>query len=281
MGTSYLNKIQQLYSELKGAEKRVGEYILHSPKDVIHLSITELAERCGSGEATIVRFCKKMNCKGYQDLKIRIASEVVDPLDDIYEDIREDDSVTVLMQKVFQSHIRSLGQTLQGIEPTDLQSAIDRLAAADNVAFFGMGGSAAVAFDAYHKFLRTGKHCVYQNDSHLQVMTSAFLTSKDCIVAISNTGSNKELVENARIAHQNGVFIIAVTSNARSPLSEVSDISLISFGLEQQLKSEAMSSRLSALCLLDCLYVGVCMQNQEEYFESVRKMRAAVASKRY
>lgn len=281
MGASYLNKIQQLYDGLKGAEKRVGEYILRNPKDVIHLSITELAEKCGSGEATIVRFCKKLNCKGYQDLKIRIASEVVDPMDDIYEDIRPEDNALVLMQKVFQSHTRSLGQTLQCTEPSDIQCAIDHLTAAENVAFFGMGGSAAVAFDAYHKFLRTGKRCVYQNDSHLQAMTAAFFTSKDCIVAISNTGSNKELVENVRIARQNGVFVISVTSNARSPLSEVSDISLISFGSEQQIKSEAMSSRLSALCLLDCLYVGVCMQNQQGYFESVRKMRAAIAAKRY
>lgn len=281
MGVSYLNKIQSLYDGLKGAEKRVGEYILRNPKDVIHLSITELAEKCGSGEATIVRFCKKLKCKGYQDLKIRIASEVVDPMDDIYEDIKGDDSALVLTQKVFQSHIRSLGQTLQNIEPSSMQKAVNFITQAENVVFFGMGGSAAVALDAYHKFLRTGKHCIYHTDSHLQAMISAFCTPKDCIIAISNTGSNKDLVENVNIARQNGVHVIAVTSNARSPLSEISDITLTSFGSEQQIKNEAMSSRLSALSLLDCLYVGVCMQNPQRYFESIRKIRAVIAAKRY
>lgn len=281
MSASFINKIQRQYDGLKGAEKRVGEYILRNPKNVIHLSITEFAEKCGSGEATIVRFCKKMDCKGYQDLKIRIASEIVDPMDDIYEDIKEDDSALVITQKVFQAHIRSLEQTLQGIESAKIQQGIEVISATEHIFFFGMGGSAAVAMDAYHKFLRTGKSCVFHNDSHLQAMTSAFCTPKDCVIAISNTGSNKELVENIRIAKQNGAFILAITSQAHSPLSEISNLTLISFGTEQQIKSEAMSSRLSALSLLDCLYVGICMKNPQRYFESVSKMRGAIALKRY
>ena len=39
-----IERLRNTYSELKGAEKRVGEYILKNPKDIIHSSITEIAQ---------------------------------------------------------------------------------------------------------------------------------------------------------------------------------------------------------------------------------------------
>lgn len=278
---SCLRELQNRYNELKGAEKKIAEFLLRNPKDVIHLSITELAEKCGVGEATVVRICKKIGCKGFQELKIRIASEVVNPQDDIYEEVRREDDTLVMMQKVFQSNIVSLSRTLQMADQESMRKAIEIVSQSGSLSFFGMGGSAATALDAYHKFLRTGKRCEVHEDSHFQAMVGSLYTSKDCIIAISNTGSNKELVENVRLARENGVKIISITSNVRSPLSKVSDVVLNSYGVEQKMKSEAMSSRISALSLLDCLYVGVCLQSPETYFDSVGKIRKAIATKRF
>jgi DNA-binding MurR/RpiR family transcriptional regulator len=144
-----------------------------------------------------------------------------------------------------------------------------------------MGGSAALAFDAYHKFIRTGKQCEFHDDSHLQAMMCSLFTEKDCILAISNTGSNKEMVENLKIASENNVKIIAITSNSKSPLSKVSDVVLTSYGKENRFKSEAMESKISTLSLIDCLFVGVCLKNKEKYFTSLNKIRHAIAKKRY
>lgn len=276
-----LRELQNIYNSLKGAEKRVADYILKDPKNVIHLSITELAEASHCGEATIVRLCKKLGCKGYQNLKIKIASEIINPMDDIYEDIHVDDSTLVMTQKVFNSSIFSLNQTLKLIDHTEMQRAIDIISSKTNLLFYGMGGSAAVAYDAYNKFLRCGKRCEFHDDSHIQAMISSLSSENDCIIAISNTGSNKELVENLQIARDNGVSVVTITSNNKSPISNVSDVILTSFGEEQMFKSEAMTSRISALCLLDCLFVGVCLRNQETYSQHIDKIRNAIALKRY
>ena len=281
MEGSCLRELQNQYNTLKGAEKKTAEFLLRNPKDVIHFSITELAEKCGVGEATVVRICKKIGCKGFQELKIRIASEVVNPQDDIYEEVRKEDDTLVMMQKVFQSNIVSLSKTLQTADQESMRRAIEIVSQSESIAFFGMGGSAATALDEYHKFLRTGKRCEFHEDSHFQAMVGSLYSSKDCIIAVSNTGSNKELVENVRMARENGVKIISVTSNVRSPLSKTSDVVLVSYGVEQNMKSEAMSSRISALSLLDCLYVGVCLQSPDAYFDSVGKIRKAIASKRF
>lgn len=188
---SYLQKIMDIYSKLKGAERRVADYIIKNPNDIIHLSITELADRCNCGEATIFRFSKKIGYKGYQELKIKIAGEVVDPIVDVHEEIKEDDDILIVMQKVINSTINSLKETLKINDYKNIEKATNIILSSERVAFYGMGGSSAIALDAYHKFLRVGKNCIFHSDSHFQAMISSTLSEKDCILAVSNTGSNK------------------------------------------------------------------------------------------
>jgi DNA-binding MurR/RpiR family transcriptional regulator len=278
---SCLQKIREIYSELKDAEKRVAEYILQNPHDIIHYSITELAETCKSGEATIFRLCKRLGYKGYQELKIKIASEVVSPIEDIHEEIKEQDSSFIIIQKIFNSNIYSLNQTMKMNDSSKIDEAVEILNNSERIVFFGMAGSAAIALDAYHKFLRTGRNCIFHNDTHFQAMLAAMLGENDCIIAVSNSGSNKELIENLSTAKENGAKVISITSNSKSPIAKVSDTILVCFGKESKFKTEAMDSRISALALIDCLFVGLCLKNKEEYFESLTKIRRTIAKKKY
>ena len=278
---TYLERIREVYPKLKGVEKKVVEYIMQNPERIIKLSITELSEECDSGEATIFRVCKKLGYKGYQELKIKIASEVIEPIKDIHEEVSENDNILIIMEKVFKSTIYSLEKTLKINKSDAIEKSVTFLSKAETIAFFGMGGSAALAFDAYHKFLRTGKKCEYHSDTHLQAMIAGLLKKGDCIIAISNTGSNKELIENLAIAKENGVNIISITSNNKSPIGKVSDEVLLSYGKGKSFKSEATESKISALAIIDTLFVAVCLKNKSEYKETVNKIREAIAKKRF
>lgn len=277
----YLQKIMNIHSKLKGAERKVADYILENPNDIIHLSITELAYRCSCGEATISRFSKKLGYKGFQELKIKVAGEVVDPILDVHEEIKEDDDIIIIMQKVFNSTINSLKETLKINDYKNIEKAVEIIWNSERIVFYGMGGSSAIALDAYHKFLKVGKNCIFHSDSHFEAMISSTLTEKDCILAISNTGSNKDLVENIEIAKMNKAKVISITSNLKSPVSNVSDIVLVSYGRENELKSEAVESRISSLALIDCIFVSICLKDKENYFHTLRNIREAIASKRY
>jgi len=277
----YLQKIMDIYSNLKGAERRVADYVLKNPRDIIHLSITELADRCSCGEATISRFSKKLGYKGYQELKIKIAGEVVDPIIDVHEEIKNNDDTAIVMQKIFNSTINSLKKTLSINDYNNIEKVADIIVNSNKVAFLGMGGSSAIALDAYHKFLKVKDNCIYHSDSHFQAMIMSNFTENDCVIAISNTGSNKELVENINIAKKNKAKVISITSNLKSPLSSVSDVVLVSYGMENKFKSEAVESRISALTLIDSVFVCTCLKDKSSYFESIKSIREAIAEKRY
>ncbi len=275
-----LEKIVQIYNDLNKAEKKVAKYILENPRDIIHFSITELAEESGVSETTVFRVCNKLGYKGYQDLKINLAGEIIKPIENIHEEVREGDDTYLIMQKILKSNISSLDNTLRLNEPEKIMEASKITLNAKQLMFFGMGGSFPIAEDAHHKFIRLGKICNATSDSHWQAMLISLASEDDVVYAFSNSGSNKELLENIRLAKENNLKVISITANPKSPIAMESDISLIAYGKESLFRSEAMESRVSALMIIDWIYVNSAMINKDEALGNLEKIRKGIASKR-
>nr|WP_246860877.1 MurR/RpiR family transcriptional regulator [Bacillus sp. REN3] len=280
-GQSIIVKIKAMYSSLSSREKAVADYILNNPKEIIHLSITEFSENSTVAEATIFRFCKRLGFRGYQAFKIALASEVVEPIQNIHEEIKEDDEVGALAKKVFTGHIEAMKDTLELIDGKVLEEIVDVLSKATRIDFYGSGGSSAIALDAYHKFLRTGIHCHAHSDGHQQIISAALLGPGQAAVGISHSGSNKDVIESLRIAKANGAATIAITSHYKSPLTKEADYVLYTTSKETFFRSEALASRLVHLSLIDALHVAVSLRKQEETLGNLQKIREAISVKRY
>ena len=103
---SGIGKIQASLNGLSPKLRSIAEHILKHPQDVVHKSITELAEVTNSSEATIFRLCKNLGLQGFQDLKITLAREIVHtPMQNIHEEVSAEDSMVTVAKKVFHSHI--------------------------------------------------------------------------------------------------------------------------------------------------------------------------------
>ncbi|HYZ15361.1 MAG TPA: MurR/RpiR family transcriptional regulator, partial [Candidatus Acidoferrum sp.] len=147
-------RLQGAYSGLRAAEQRVADFILAHPDELIYLTVTELAERTNTSESTVVRLCQKIGYKGYQEFKIVLARDLVEPTTEIYAAIEPDDDVQTVKQKVFQANAQALRDTIEVLDDAELQKAVDALAGARRVEIYGVGGSGPLALDAYHKFLK-------------------------------------------------------------------------------------------------------------------------------
>ena len=76
MPSDFITKIRSSYNQLTKAEKKVADYILAYPKDVLFMSITDLAEACEVGDTSVFRFCKTMELKGYQEFKMMLSLSI-------------------------------------------------------------------------------------------------------------------------------------------------------------------------------------------------------------
>lgn len=272
--------LSSLISSLREAERRVAEYVLSNTGEVMYLSITELAEKSGTSEATVSRLCRRLGYKGYQELKISAAMSSMPEKRQLNEEACEADDVRTICSKVFGASIRGIDETLSMLDPEALERAAEELAKAGRIEFFGNGGSAAVAKDAQHKFLETGIQTACYEDAHMQLMSASLMKKGDVLVAISYSGSNGDMLGAMKAAKASGAFVLLVTGFARCPLAKSADVTLrVSAG--EAFKNEPSRSRIAQLCLLDSLCAAVMLKLGARGMESLRKAGEAMARKRF
>lgn len=273
--------IRSHLSALTKTETIVAEYVLDHAKDVIYLSVTELAERADVGETTVLRFCRKLGFYGFQDFKLSLAQDLVQPITATDEEVMEDDDPQSLAQKVVMSHRRILEDTGKLVRPEKLEQAIDLLVNAESIQFYGVGSSGLTAMQAAHSFTRIGKNADAKQDTHFQAMAASLLTEKDVAVGISVSGSTKDTIANLQLAKQVGAKIICITHNARSPITKLSDVELLMASRENPLEGSSLSTKISQLTVIEMLYVGVVNRLSVTARQFREKTAKAVSEKLY
>lgn len=273
-------RIRGAYSTLSKKEQRIADYILKQPEQIIHHTINQVADDLDVAESTVFRFCQRVGFKGYQALKIALASDVVAPLQDIHEDITETDTALEIAEKIFSTNGKTIESTRQILEGVSLEKAVELFLGARRIEFFGSGGSAVVALDAYHKFVRSGLQVSAILESHMQLMSASQLTTADVAVVISHSGASKETLDIAKLLKEKGVPMIAITNYAKSPLSKIADVSLYTVSQETAFRSEALASRIAELSLIDALFTAVMMRRGEAARASLQQMREAISMRR-
>jgi len=274
-------RIQGTYASLRTAEQRVADFILKNAEDLIYLTVTELAERTQTSESTVVRLCQKIGYKGYQEFKIMLARDLVGPTETVYEQIDATDGLSALKAKVFQANAQALKDTMEVLSDEELERAVSALAAARRVEIYGIGGSAPLALDAYHKFMKLGICAVWLNDSDLMAMSSALLQSGDVALGISHTGASRDVCDAMEHAQSVGATTICITHRATSPITKVAHVKLFTAAKETAFGSDAMSSRIAQLSIIDVLYAGIANKDYDKSLARIQKTREASAGKRY
>ncbi len=280
MGKTLLS-IQSHLNGLTKAEQKVAQYILDNASDIIYHSVTELAEKSEVGETTVLRLCRKLKYQGFQDFKLSLAQDLVKPIDHLHQEVTEEDDPAALNKKIIANHIRTLEQTRELVVSEQLGKAITVLLHARRINFFGVGSSGLTAMQAAHSFSRIGKQCSAKTDTHFQAMEAALMTPDDVAVGISISGSTKDTIENLTLAKKAGATVVAITSNARSPITKVADIVLLMIARENPLQGSSLSAKISQLAVIDILTVAVSLQMKEESLRFREIMAKSISEKLY
>ena len=263
-----LLKIKVLYNDMGKAERRVADWILENQKEILPLSITELAEKSECSEATIVRFAKRLGFSGYQELKISIAQESSSGL--INANMSTSDSAYEIYEKVCNDIYCSLERTKKVLKGDILQLAAEKIMAAKKIIVMGLGNSAAVALDASHKFLRAGFNAFAYTDNHMQMIACSHLAKGDVAIGISHSGSSKDVIEALQIAKENGATTICITNEGKSPIVKCSDLVLNTSSEETSYSILALNSRIAQLAIVDSLYFYTVYQQSQKTLDSIK-----------
>ena len=279
MQRDFLVKMRTVYNQFTKAEKKVADYILQNPKEVLFMSITDLAEACHVGDTSVFRFCTSMDLKGYQEFKMVLSLSLNEGDQEnsrFSGNISLNDTFGELAQKVLNTNIQALTETYALLNEAVFSQAIDSLHEAKRIVFFGVGASILTALKAANKFLRIEPKVYCIQDSHMQAMTASTMKPDEVAVIFSYSGATKDTIHVAQLARKTGAKIICVTRFSKSPLTSYADLTLLSGANEGPLQGGSTSGEISQLFLIDLMYTeyyrryfDVCSKNNEKTSRSV------------
>ena len=256
---SVLVRIQEYSAQASGAEKGVLRFLRENPEEAAGYSIKQLADKTFSSAATIVRLCRKMGFDGYKELQKSLLYESAlrrESTRPMEQEIKKDDSLEELVNKVTYKNIVSLDNTRKLVDLDILNQCVELLDRSQTVYLFGIGSSLLVARDMYLKLLRVNKACVICDDWHAQLLQARNIRSCDLALIVSYSGLTDEMITCAREARLREAPVITISRFEQSPLVRLADYNLAVAATELIFRSGAMSSRISQLNMIDILYTA-------------------------
>jgi RpiR family carbohydrate utilization transcriptional regulator len=261
--------------KMRRSERKVAEYVLGQPQNIIHMRIVDLAQEAHVSEPTVVRFCRAIGCDGFQNFKLALAQQLASAPSFVEYTVEEYDSIKTYSAKVIDATIETLTRVRDAIDPQALDLAITALSKANRVDFYGFGGSSSVAQDAQHKFFRLQLVSAAYSDAHIQTMAALSLSDKDVVVAISQTGRTQALIDSIALAQEAGAIVISLSPSG-TPVSSKSDIPIFIDVDEDTEIFTPISSRIAHLSIIDILAVGVAKSRGAELTDHLRKIKSGL-----
>ncbi|MCK0769284.1 MULTISPECIES: transcriptional regulator HexR [Chromohalobacter] len=280
MSSALFDEMRRRMEHFRRSEQKVARFVLRHPEDVIHMRIVDLATEAKVSEPTVVRFCRALGCNGFQDFKLKLAQMLATGSQFAQFSMNDSDSVAEFAHNIFDSTVGTLLSVRDRLDHAALGKAVNALAMANRVEFYGFGASGAVAFDAQHKFFRLQISTAAYSDPHMQNMSAVTLTPRDVVVAISQTGRTRALVASVRLARETGATVIGLCPSDSPLASEVTLPLYIDVHEDTEIYTP-MSSRVAHLVIVDVLAVGVAKTRGPKLAEQLQSVKKSLVPLRY
>lgn len=277
---SVVAHIRAALPNLTPRAQTIGQAVLDDPRAIIHLTVSDLAERTATSVASVVRFCQDIGLRGYADLKIRLAADAIPTEQTLHEGIGPTDDASTVLKKVLANSQAAVASAAETIDTDRFKSAVTVLSTASHVLCVGVGTSAPLAQDAGYRLRTIGLSAEAPPDGHVQHVAARLLKPGAVCLCFSHTGQTSESLMAAEAARDAGATTIAITSFYRSPLTELCDIVLVAGAKETDFRVEAVTSRIAHIAVFDALHAAVFMKDPKRAGDAQRVSAEALTRHR-
>ena len=275
-----LETISRHLPNLKRSQAKVAAFVLANPADVTNMRLSDIAARTEVSEPSVIRFCTSIGCSGYQDMKIALARSLAYARSTSHSEISKNDDVSSVIDKIIDFNLSSLNWVRSKLDQNQIIEAVEVLSKARQIQFFGFGASGIAALDAQQKFPLFGKPCGAPTDSHQMMITAAMLQEGDAVVAVSNTGTTREILQAVQVARDRGALVVGISGGSDSPLSRKSDVFIAVETLENTDLYTPTISRIAAMVVIDILSTLASLRLPEDHQDRIREMKSMLSDVR-
>ena len=271
---SILERINASYYQLTATERKVADYVLAHSSQVQFMSITQLADECGTADASISRFCRSLKLKGFNAFKLELAQHAATvQISEFGNGIAPDmETLEGRCQETGRLAQEAVSQTIELIHPEDIRKTVDLFEQANRVYCMGSGGSMIMAQECAHLFSTVSHKFQAVSDSHLQVSATAIMDPNDVIVLFSYSGATTGGLQILELAKARGVPTVLVTRYPKSPAAKLAKVVLRCGSNESPVQIGSVCAKVAQLVIMDVLYQEYCHRNRESCNENLKRI---------
>ena len=271
-----LERIHASYYQLTATERKVADFVLSQPEQVKFMSITQLADECGTADATISRFCRSLKLKGFNAFKIELARHA--PGTKAQRETNDTDTPTGRIREVGRLATEAIQQTMDLTESQQVLRAVEMIEKASRVICIGSGGSMIMATTFAHLFSNvTGKFQAV-SDSHMQMSAVATMGKDDIIFLFSYSGATNAGLQLLELAKSRGIQTILITRFSKSPAASLADVVLRCGSNEGPFQAGSIPAKVAQLMVMDVLFQEYCYRNRESCEKNIESIAAALSN---
>lgn len=229
--------------ELNDTEMDIYNYIATNLDTVTYMRIRDLADATHVSTTTILRFCRKFDCSGFSEFRVKLQ---------MYAQERRKINVDMSDETTY---IDFLKRTAQPEFKANIAASAKILRDVELVLFVGIGSSGIIAeYGAlYFSSLFTLALHIEDPLNHPFYHLSSKLSDKICMIAISVSGENEDIIKYIHQLKMQKCKIITITNSAKSTMAKLSDAN-IAYYINKEMYQEAdITSQLPAIYTVECI----------------------------
>ena len=263
------------------SERKIGTYIIQHTAEVVDMTVGELAQACGVSDASVSRFCKKINMKGFHHLKITLAKEISEKgieEEEVSNHISVND-IEQSLKNILANKVTEITQTVSMMDAKQLSEILNKLNMARTVQFFAVGNTIPVAIDGAFKLNQIGIPAVSGTIWETQIGYTYNMTAEDVVIAISNSGESTAVLRALEAAKSAGATTLSITNSEKSSAAQLSDYHITTATREKLFLDGYCFSRGSATTVIEILYLFLTSMRKDAYKSIVRHEQAIAFTK--
>ncbi|MDO6447777.1 MurR/RpiR family transcriptional regulator [Oceanobacillus profundus] len=229
---------QDMIASFNELETSLYNYISQNADKVAYMRIRELADETHVSTATILRFCRKINCEGFSEFKVKLKMHL------------EGNKKTVLKGSQH-SVMEFFERTLKGDIEENIREAANLVVQADSVIFIGIGSSGILAEYGARYFSSLGKFSMYIKDPHFPIHSK--LRYNSVTIALSVSGENSFTVTHLNQLKQEDSKIISITNHKHSTIAKISDINIPYYVTEEWYEGANITTQVPVIYILESM----------------------------
>ncbi|WP_279048533.1 MurR/RpiR family transcriptional regulator [Cedecea davisae] len=198
-------------ARLNGLEMLVYNFVIKNKDKVMYMTIRELADAAGVSTTTVLRFCRKLNCDGYSEFRVRFK---------LFLEQSESQPANFGSSEIISFFKSTNNEEFDNL----IDHAVDIICASERIIFVGAGTSGALAKYGARFFSNVGKFSNHIDDPYFPVTND--MARNALAIVLSVSGETEEILRFASQFSLHHCKVMSITSHENSSLAKLADFNI-------------------------------------------------------